>query len=285
MATLQNIKRRIGSIKSTQQVTRAMQMVSAAKLQKAQERIERARPYALKMRQVLGQMTAAVDRDIHPLLAVREIKKTAVIVVTSDRGLCGGFNANIVRKSLAVMDGFSDIECGVFAVGRKGRDQIRRTEKPILNEYINIFRELQFSNAQQIAGRIISMYLENELDKVEVVYNEFKSAVQQNVIVEQLLPIKSIEPDETAVKSDYLYEPEQDQLLDVLLPRHLNIQIWRILLESNAAEQGARMTAMENATENADEMIAKLTLLYNRTRQQKITNQITEIVGGAEALK
>ena len=285
MATLRNIKRRINSIKSTQQVTRAMRMVAAAKLQKAQERIERARPYALKLRQVLGQIAATVDRNVHPLLAVHPVQKIGLVVVTSDRGLCGGFNSNIVRKSLAVIDEYRGMEYGVMAVGRKGRDQMRRHDKTIYSEYIHIFRELNFSNAQQITGQIIRMYLERELDKVEIIYNEFKSAVQQNVVIEQFLPIVGIETGESKSQVDYLYEPEREQLLDTLLPRHLNIQMWRILLESNAAEQGARMTAMENATDNADDMIHRLTLLYNRTRQQNITREITEIVGGAEALK
>ncbi len=285
MATLRNIRRRINSIKSTQQVTRAMRMVAAAKLQKAQERIERARPYALKMRQVLGQIAGTVDRNLHPLLAVHPVRRVGLVVVTSDRGLCGGFNSNIVRKSFSVMDGYEDLEHGVMAVGRKGRDQMRRFGKNIFTEYVNMFRELEFNHAQQIAGQIITMYLERELDKVDIVYNEFKSAVQQNVVVEQLLPIQGIESNESKAQIDYLYEPEREQLLDVLLPRHLNIQIWRVLLESFAAEQGARMTAMESATDNADEMIHKLTLLYNRTRQQNITKELLEIVGGAEALK
>lgn len=285
MATLRTIKRRITSIKSTQQVTRAMRMVAAAKLQKAQDKIERARPYAFKLRQVLGQIASTVDRSLHPLLAVRPVEKVGLVVVTSDRGLCGGFNANIVRKSISVIDEYGSMESGVIAVGRKGRDQMRRHDKKIYSEYINIFRELEFANAQQIAGEIIRMYLERELDKVEIIYNEFKSAVQQNVIVEQFLPIAGIDTGESKSHVEYLYEPERGQLLDTLLPRHLNIQMWRILLESNAAEQGARMTAMENATDNADEMIHKLTLLYNRTRQQNITREITEIVGGAEALK
>ena len=262
-----------------------MKMVAAAKLRRAQENIEKARPYAQKLGAVLGQLASSVDRESHPLLAVRPVQKIGLVVVTADRGLCGGFNTNIIRKATAVMKTYGDLEYGAIAVGRKGRDQLRRQEVSFYGEYINIFRTLEFYHAQQIAGQIMQKYLEKSFDRVDIIYNEFKSAVQQNVIVSQLLPIEEIGNQGEKSGIDYLFEPDGQEVIDSLLPLHLNIQLWRILLESNAAEQGARMTAMESATDNAQEMIEQLTLLYNRTRQMNITKEITEIVGGAEALK
>lgn len=285
MATLRIIRRRITSVKGTQKVTRAMRMVAAAKLRRAQERILQARPYARKLAQVLSHVAALVDRNQHPLLAERPIKKVGLIVVTADRGLCGGFNTNIVRKALDTLRSYQDLECGVITVGRKGRDQFRRQEYHFFGEYVNFYRDLDFSNAQQIASTLKQLYLDHALDRVDVIYNEFKNAVQQNIVVEQLLPIKAEKVADTRSHVDFIYEPDIDSILESIIPLHLNIQIWRILLESNAAEQGARMTAMEAATDNAGEMIDRLTMLYNKTRQQNITRELSEIVGGAEALK
>ncbi len=284
MATLRIIKRRINSIRGTQQITNAMNMVAAAKLRRAQENIIKARPYAYKMINVLNDISAIANRKIHPLLEQREIKKICFVVVGGDRGLCGGFNNNVFRKAENIYKQHSNLDRSIIVVGKKARDFFRIRKYPMIFEYVNFYRTLKFSDAQQIVGQIIKLYLEKNLDRVDVVYNEFKSAIRQEVILEQLLPFVPKE-EESKTQVDYLYEPSADKIMDTLLPLHLNVQMWRILLESNAAEQAARMTAMEAATDNAQEMIENLTLLYNKTRQYAITKELSEIVGGAEALK
>lgn len=286
MATLRDIRRRINSVKSTQQITKAMKMVSAAKLRRAQDQILRARPYAYELRSVIGHLVGIMERDTHSLLLQRESKSAGLAVVTSDRGLCGAFNMNVIRRA---MDEIRTIQAEgksvkLILVGRKALDFFRRRDYEIVKEYNELFNNLQFGQAVRIGTELSELYASGDVDRVSVVYNEFKSAVQQNLLVEQLLPIEPETTDSTRTLN-YLYEPSPDALIDILLPRQINIQIWRILLESNAAEHGARMTAMEVATENAQEMIAKLTLYYNRVRQASITTEILEIVGGAEALK
>ena len=286
MATLRAIKRRINSVKGTQKITKAMNMVAAAKLRRAQENIVNARPYAYKMKSVLNDVAVLTDPDIHPLLEQREIKKICFVVVAGDRGLCGGFNSNVLRKAESVYNEYNEFERSVLAVGKKSRDFLKSRKYPVICEYVNFFRALKFSDAQHIINWIIKLYLERNLDKVDVIYNEFKSALRQEIVVEHLLPF--IPEDNKEIKRqdiDYIYEPSADKIMDSLIPLHLNVQMWRILLESNAAEHAARMTAMEAATDNAREMIEDLTLLFNRTRQQAITKELTEIVGGAEALK
>ncbi len=286
MATLRDIRRRITSVKSTQQITKAMKMVAAAKLRRAQENILRARPYAYRLGQVLGHVAGLVDRNLHPLLEEREAKCVGYVVVTVDRGLCGAFNQNILKKTTAELEAQRENkrEIQVLAIGRHARDFFKRRDYPLILEYTDFFRTLEFANAVRIGSEIIRLYEQKELDRVFLIYNEFKSAIQQNVIVEQLLPIQPVKPDVGRRRLEYLYEPSPDKILEALLPKQINIQIWRVLLESNAAEQGARMTAMEMATDNATEMIDNLTLHYNRVRQATITKEITEIVGGAEAL-
>lgn len=286
MATLRAIKRRINSVKGTQKITKAMNMVAAAKLRRAQDNIINARPYAYKMKSVLNDIAALTDPNIHPLLEQREIKKICFVVVAGDRGLCGGFNSNVLRKAESVYNEYNEFERSVLAVGKKSRDFLKSRKYPVICEYVNFFRALKFSDAQHIINWIIKLYLERNLDKVDVIYNEFKSALRQEIVVEHLLPF--IPEDNKEIKRqdiDYIYEPSADKIMDSLIPLHLNVQMWRILLESNAAEHAARMTAMESATDNAQEMIENLTLLFNRTRQQAITKELTEIVGGAEALK
>ncbi len=286
MATLRAIKRRINSVKGTQKITKAMNMVAAAKLRRAQENIINARPYAYKMKSVLNDIAVLTDPDIHPLLEQREIKKICFVVVAGDRGLCGGFNSNVLRRAESVYNEYNEFERSVLTVGKKSRDFLKSRKYPVICEYINFFRALKFSDAQHIINWIIKLYLERKLDKVDVIYNEFKSALRQEIVVEHLLPF--IPEDNKEIKRqdiDYVYEPSADKIMDSLIPLHLNVQMWRILLESNASEHAARMTAMEAATDNAQEMIENLTLLFNRTRQQAITKELTEIVGGAEALK
>jgi len=287
VATLQQIKRRIASVKSTQKITKAMKMVAAAKLRRAQERITNARPYAYKLREVLTHVAARVDRSTHPLLDDRPPEKIGYIVVTADRGMCGGFNANIIRQAESIFRQSPPDSFEVFCIGRKGFDYFKRRDYKMGEHFVQFFDHLDYAHAQQITDMIIAQYIEKKLDRIIVIYNEFKSAVQQYVITEQMLPMKADEELEKSAASniDYEYEPEPLQLLDTIVPLNVAIQVWRILLESSAAEYGARMTAMENATNNADEMIHFLTLFYNRVRQAAITTEITEIVGGAEALK
>ncbi|MCP4726068.1 MAG: ATP synthase F1 subunit gamma [bacterium] len=284
MATLKEIRRRITSVKKTQQITKAMKMVAAAKLRKAQDNIIKARPYAYKLNDVLANVASRVNRSMHPLLDERDPEKIAYVVLTGDRGLCGGFNNNIIRKSKEIIQTEEIENYQLVTVGRRGHEHFERREYPILDRYINFFNNLEYAHAQVITDKIIDLYIKNELDRVVLIYNEFKSAVSQKIVVEQLLPVKAAEIDSKG-SVDYIYEPEPVKILDTILPLHVGIQIWKVLLESYAAEQGARMTAMENATDSAQEMIENLTLHYNRARQAAITKEISEIVGGAEALK
>jgi F-type H+-transporting ATPase subunit gamma len=286
MATLRIIRRRIVSVKNIQQVTRAMRMVAASKLRRAQEKIVATRPYARRLGRLMGHLTSVVaDRRRYPLLVERDLTRVCLVVVTADRGLCGSFNNNIIRRAMTQVDRYHGAEISIFPVGRKGRDFFLRRRFPIVAEEVNLFHALDFRHATSVAQRLIDLYVTEQVDRIEVVYNEFKSALQQQPVVEQLLPILPESPEGDAYFIDYLYEPSPEGILDALLPRHLNFQVWRILLESNAAEQGARMTAMENATSNASSLIDDLTLDLNKARQTMITKELMDIVGGAEALK
>ncbi len=287
MATLREIKRRISSIKSTQQITRAMKMVAAAKLRRAQENIFAARPYAYKIDELIQHLVARIEEPTDPLLASREPERMMLVVVTADRGLCGSFNSNIIRKATQEAHRYRDRSVTIVCVGRKGYDFFRKRDYQLGREFIHLFNNLQYPHAQEIAQYLIEEFLAGRADRVLLVYNEFKSVIQQNLKVEQFLPLKreAFEAKDKRNRVDYIYEPSQEALLRALLPKHLNMQVWRVLLESYAAEQGARMAAMENATENAGELIHDLTLLYNKARQAAITKEISEIVGGAEALK
>ena len=287
MSSLQHTRRRIGSIKNTQQITKAMKMVAAAKLKRAQERILEARPYAQKMLSVLESLSMRIERGRHPLLAKRGDKKIEVMIVTSDRGLCGAFNANIIRRSMEFLKQKKEEGCEVTlnTVGRKGRDFFRRRDFEMRKTWADIFDRLSYENASEMGKDIVESYEKGLFDEIYVVYNEFKSAIQQRVITERLLPIEPSKPVEIEVVVDYIYEPSAEVILQSLLPKHIEVQVFRILLESNASEYGARMTAMDAATKNAKELIKKLTLIYNRTRQEMITKELMDIVNGAEALR
>lgn len=285
MATLREIRRRINSIKSTQQITRAMKMVSAAKLRKAQESILAARPYSRKINEMIRHLITQLEETSVPLLQVRPPQRLTLVVVTGDRGLCGSFNSNIIKKVLHHMQFHKDKEISLICIGKKGYDFFRKHNYHIENKYIQVFSGLDYNLAQQITDYIVQQYISQKTDRVEVIYNEFKNAVQQFVVVEKYLPLTAEEFEGELKNVSYIYEPDKMSLLNSLLPKHLNLQTWRILLESNAAEHGARMTAMENATDNAGDLIEELTLYYNKTRQATITKEISEIVGGAEALK
>ena len=288
MANLQHLRRKISSVKNTQKITKAMKMVAAAKLRRSQQSILAFRPYGLRLRSMISDLSVRVNRAAHPLLQKRPVKTIQVTVVTSDRGLCGAFNTNIFRKALQVIE-----ECEargakviVGVVGKKGGDFFRRRHWVIRDPFINIFERLTYEHAIDIAQTGAEAFKNEVFDEVHVVYNEFKSAVQQRVIVEKLLPVEPLEEGDTpSIGGGYLFEPNEETLLAELLPKYAQAQIYRILLESSAAEQAARMTAMDGATRNAGEIIKKVTLVYNRSRQEAITKELMDIVGGAEALK
>ena len=290
MPSLQHLRRKIGAIKNTQKITKAMKMVAAAKLKRAQARILAARPYAHKMRNVLANLSRRVNRASHPLLQKRTGEVFEVVVVTSDRGLCGAFNANILRKATEFLQGCEARRARVTVslVGRKGRDYFRRRHWPIRHQWTDVFDRLSYEHGLDIGQVLSQQFTKGTFDEAYVIYNEFKSAIQQRVVVEKLFPLEA--PDEDGEPSSlmggsYEYEPDEDVLLHALLPKHFQVQMFRILLESSAAEQGARMAAMDGATRNAGELIKKLTLYYNKTRQAAITKELMDIVGGVEALK
>ena len=289
MANLRAIRKRIGSVKSTQQITKAMKMVSAAKLKRAQDAIVAARPYARQMREVVQAVARRAGQDAHPLLLSRETKKLGLLVITSDRGLCGGFNSNLLRAVNRFLEekGKKGEEVVLSVVGRKARDFFRRRRIPLRKEYINILGLLSYTHAEQVARDLLEEFLAGEIDEVVIAFNEFRSAISQSVRMEKLFPIDFAQEVEEgpAVGIDYLYEPSQKEILATLLPKYVETQIFRMLLESVAGEHGARMTAMDSATNNAVDMISRLTLQMNRARQASITKELMEIIGGAEALK
>jgi F-type H+-transporting ATPase subunit gamma len=290
MANLQNLRRKIGSVKNTQKITKAMKMVAASKLRRAQQRILAFRPYGQRLRSVLADLSGRVNRASHPLLQKRPVRIVQVTVITSDRGLCGAFNANIFRKALQVIREHEaqGVKVLVGVVGRKGGEFFRRRHWPIRDRYIGVFERLTYEHAMDIGMAGAKAFEEGIFDEFYVVYNEFKSAVQQRIVVEKLLPIEPLEEfgaAQSTMGGSYLYEPDEEELLATLLPKHAQGQVFRILLESSAAEQAARMAAMDGATRNAGELIKNLTRLYNRGRQESITKELMDIVGGAEALK
>jgi F-type H+-transporting ATPase subunit gamma len=286
---LKIIRKRIASVKNTQKITRAMKLVAAARLRRAQENITRMRPYALETLKMLSSLAAraGADEALHPLLAHRPAEKVMLIVLTSDRGLAGSFNVSVGKAAhrfyLEQVGKGATVTVG--AIGRKGRDYLRRRGVEIKHNFSNIYEDLRYEKASQIGDVVVSDYASRELDACYLVYNEFKSAITQTVKIERLLPIEpmAVAQSETAV--DFLYEPDQHTILDALLPLYVNVEIYRALLESVASEHGARMTAMDNATRNAKDMIARLTLQANRARQAAITTELMEIISGAESLK
>jgi F-type H+-transporting ATPase subunit gamma len=289
MATLRDIQRRIRSVQSTQKITRAMKLVAAAKLRRAQERIVAARPYAAKMGELLGNLVSAAsgsDGAQHPLLEQREGPRRQIVIITADKGLAGAFNSNVIRRALELVRQSNTAEVTLVVVGRKARDFYRRRQWTIKRDMIGFWDRLAYSHASELADYFMQQYLDGEIDEVYLVYNEFRSVAVQRPVREQLLPIpRKAEGEAAAEAVDYLYEPDPKAILDELLPRHVRTQVFRALMESLAGEYGARMTAMEAATKNAKEMIDVLTIQYNKARQEKITKELLDIVGGAEALK
>jgi F-type H+-transporting ATPase subunit gamma len=281
MPALLDIRRRIRSVKNTQQITKAMKMVSAAKLRRAQEAMFAARPYARKMMEVLNSLATRAQPEAHVLLAAQNATRTLLVVVTADKGLCGGFNTNILRAAARFLDEHKSSESELVTVGRRGRDFFRRRQVKIRAEHLGIFQALQYRTAQGIARELIEAYESGAYARVVLVFNEFKSVIQQRVVVEQLLPIQRMELDATEPTQDYIYEPTPHTIFERLLPKHVEMQVWRALLESVAAEHGARMAAMDAATRNAGEAIDRLTLYMNKVRQAAITKEIIEVVSGA----
>ncbi|HEY3347814.1 MAG TPA: ATP synthase F1 subunit gamma [Nitrospirota bacterium] len=284
-----DILRRIKSVKNTQQITKAMKAVSASRLRKAQASMLAARPYANKLVGVLGSMAARVNRDAHPLLAVRGTRKVELVVLTSDRGLCGSYNTNILKRTIALYQEKVEQGCEVTinVVGRKGRDFLKRRDYPIRKEWSGISGRLNYNHAAMIGQEIIDNFAKEEVDEVYLVYNEFKTALTQKVISDKLLPIEAptaASGNPAPDAGDYIYEPSAEVVLETLLPKHVEFQVYRALLESEASELGSRMTAMDAASNNAREMIGKLTLKYNKARQAAITKELMEIIAGAEAL-
>ncbi|HUK32536.1 MAG TPA: ATP synthase F1 subunit gamma [Vicinamibacterales bacterium] len=296
MPSLIDLRRRVRAVKNTQQITKAMKMVAASKLRRAQERITAARPYAQQMQRVLGSVASRVGSSAHPLLTVREPNeesKTLVIVVSADKGLCGSFNTNIIKAASGfVLD--SPQPCALGLVGRKGRDFFARRGFMIAFEEIGVFQKLRYEDARRIAQTAMDVFTKGDVDRVMLIYNEFRSVISQRVVVDQLLPIaRAVDAAAAASKSeaaaqighvDYLYEPSPGEIFDQLLPRYVEVQVYRALLESNAAFFAAQMTAMDAATKNSTEMIGSLTLYMNKVRQAAITREIIEVVSGAQAL-
>lgn len=292
MANLREIRNRIKSVKNTAKITSAMKMVSAAKLRRAQTAIESARPYVEKLNEVLGNLVQGLGDDYaNPLTASRDDVKNAVfVVIGSDRGLCGSFNANLFKEAYKyIKEDYlvknPKVNVRVIAVGKKAVSFFNKTEFEVIAKYPDIFASLQFATAQKIIDNVKEKYVSGEIDRVFVYVNKFVNVIKQEPILNQVLPISTSQPTESKVITDYIYEPDKASILDDLLPKLLNISAWRYLLESNAAEQAARMMAMDNATNNAKDLTDKLNLLYNRERQAAITTEMLEIVGGANALE
>lgn len=284
MANLRDIKRRIGSVKSTQKITKAMKMVAASKLRRAQAAIQQARPYAFHMRDLVQNITRCADLDAHPLLTHGDSNRVGIIVVNSDKGLCGGFNASIVNRAMQVIrSDFADKDVQLTVVGRKGLEALKRHPVTIRQNFTGM-TDQPLPLSRSVIEDIAEDYAKGKTGAVYCIYNEFRSAVQQTVTVERILPFQPEAGEDEAPQLDYLYEPSQEEVFDALLRRNLETQMHRILLESSASELGARMTAMDSATRNAGEVIDKLTLQYNRARQNAITTELIEVISGAEAL-
>jgi F-type H+-transporting ATPase subunit gamma len=290
MATLKDIKRRIVGVKNTQKITKAMKMVSAAKLRRAQTRIVNARPYVNRISEMLSNLATEEDMATNPFFIQRELKNVAVVVVTADRGLCGAFNNNIIKEAARYIDeeiNAEELNAFVYCVGKKNADYFSRRNYNVIGKDVGLFSSLEYSSALKISDNLVSEFGKETYDKVVIIYNEFISMIRQRIQVQQFLPIPvlSSSVEKPVQQPNYIFEPDSGSIFNYLIPKHLKAQVWRSLLESNAAELGARMTAMDNATTNAQEMIRSLNLTYNKERQAAITKEILEIVSGANALQ
>lgn len=290
MPTLREVRNRISGVKKTQKITKAMKMVAAAKLRRAQMAVVAARPYAGGMKALLQHLLPMVEPGSEPLLMARPLQRLGLVVVTSDRGMCGAFNTNVIRAAQSHMavvmpDHHTAAPVRLFLIGKKGADYLTKHGFPEAVTHPGFFDQLTFGKATAVAREVTGLYLRGEIDRVDVIYNEFISVSQQRICIEQYLPlVPEASPSGTSAHAaHYIYEPSEKELLTALIPKYLNFSLWRILLESNASEQGARMVAMENATENARELIETLQLQYNKARQAAITKELLEVVSGAEA--
>jgi len=291
MASLKEVRTRIRSVKSTQQITKAMKMVAASKLRRAQDAILQLRPFTEKLSEILQNVVRATeDSSASPFAEIRDVERVLIVLITSDRGLCGAFNSNVVKKTLALIEEeYSSVhdsgQLYVLPIGQKGYEYFKKRGFNVIEEYSQLFSQLSFDNVKEAADSVMDSFLNKELDKVVLVYNEFKNVATQILCVEQFLPLTAdTEENEQNMTADYIFEPSKSDIKQDLIPQSLRIQFYKAVLESNASEHGARMTAMEIATENADELLSDLQIIYNRTRQAAITKEILDIVGGAEAL-
>lgn len=284
MPVIIDLKRRIKSIKSTRQLTHAMKLVAAAKVKKSQEQIFKSRPYAKKMIEVLSSLASRANPDEHPLLKIKGNTNIEFMVITADKGLCGAFNSNIIKEVLFFIEKNKGKKIGLHLIGKKAYDYFRKKKVEIKSYEINIFKKISYKHAMLLAKRVIQSYIEGDLDALYLIYNEYKSALQQNIVTERLLPIERLKLPEKEILIDYIYEPNPAEIFNILIPHFIEIQIYHALLESSAAEHSARMSAMELATKNADELIDQLTLTMNKLRQASITKEIIEVVSAGEAL-
>ncbi len=285
MATLKEIRIRLNAVKNIQKITKAMKMVAAAKVRKAQDRILSTRPYAGKLSSLMSDLVSLNDISSHPLIQEREVKKRLVVLITSDRGLCGAFNSNIIKHTASYLENIGR-DTALITIGKKGSDYFTKRKYNVVKNYPNVFHNLNIQTSNEIVNDLKNMYLAGEYDLIEIIYNEFKSIVKQNIVTETFLPFKKSSGNKDKhAGGDFIFEPNSKQILFELIPKELNIQFWKALLESNASEQGARMTAMETASNNAGDVIKELNLNYNRARQESITTELLEIVSGAEALQ
>jgi F-type H+-transporting ATPase subunit gamma len=290
MPTLLDFRRRIRSVKNSQQITRAMKFVAAARLRRAQEAALAARPYAKELARMLRSIMSRIEEPQHPLLAVRPEKNVLVIVLSGERGLAGAFNTNILKKAQEFFRAHTDKKIAALPVGKKGRDALKKAGFHFAGEYVNVLSKVEFGTAREIAGLITSLYAKEEIDAAYIVFSEFKTVMTANLVVDKLLPVESVREEESAIaggqgvsRVDYIYEQPKEKLIDTLLPRYVETQVLRAMLESSAAEYAARMTAMESATKNAGDVIDALTLHMNKVRQASITKEIIEIVSGASS--
>jgi len=288
---LKEVRNRIQSVKSTQQITKAMKMVSAAKLRRAQEAIIQMRPYAQKLQEMLGNIVSNAEGDIKmTLAAVRPVEKVLVIVITSDRGLCGGYNSNLIKLAKQVIkEKYGTVSAKgnaeLMTLGKKGYEHFSKNKFRVIDQYWHIFSDLSFENVAATSKFVRDLFTKGEVDAVELVYSEFKNAATQKFTVEQFLPVKKTEKRKGEVKADFIFEPDKNTLIEELMPKILNTQLYKAILDAHASEHGARMTAMDKATENAEELLKSLKISYNRARQAAITTELTEIVSGAAALQ
>ena len=288
MATLQDIRRKIGAVKKTQQITKAMNMVSAAKLRGAQQRMEGFRPYAQAFAMMLGNMAGRVEPEIHPFFTpASEVTRVGLVLMTADRGLCGSFNVNLINRAVKFIreKEAAGIEVSLICVGRKGRDFFRRRKREMMAQYVDVWNKFDFSNAVTVAREVMSAFLSGAVQEVHLIHSSFINMAIQRPHLVQLLPIQPGAAAEAAPSLEYLFEPPMEQFLEYLLPKYINVQVYHGFLENSASEYAARMTAMDNAQSNCKEMVTQLTLVMNKARQAAITRELMDIVGGAEALK